>query len=280
MMEIQNAPAAVLIGGDHRMVHTASRLSEAGYTVTLWGQGGDASLLTATDLPSHASLLILPIPATRDGLHLNAPLSPRPIPLNEVLTVLKKGQTVASGTLPDAVADAIRSKGCRIYDYQTDENFALWNALATAEGAIAIAIQESGHLLSGSEVAVIGFGRIAKQLCRLLTGFGAKITVLARKETDRTLAETLGYRALPLSDTEILSRAALIFHTVPVRLYDYAHIDPPINAPVIDLAPIYEPSDRPKVIRAAALPSRYAPAFAGRLIADCVLAHLKEVNGQ
>lgn len=279
MMEMKNVPTALLIGGDHRMAHAAKEFRKAGYAVTLWGQDTANSPPAVSDAAAPAELVVLPIPVTRDGMHLNAPLSQSPIPLDEVVNALRPGQTVAGGTLPQWFADILRAKGCSIYDYQTDDGFVLPNALATAEGAIALAITESDALLAGSECAVLGFGRIGKQLCRLLSAMGGVVTVLARKAYDRTLAETLGYQAYPIDESDaVLPRSLLIFNTIPVRLLDFAEAKLPADGIIIDLAPIYEPSAHPKVIRGAALPAKYSPAFAGRLIARCVLAHLGEVE--
>lgn len=280
MMEMQNTPTAVIIGGDHRMAYTAKALTEAGYAVTFWGRDSGASPPAAEPALRSAALAVLPIPATRDGLHLNAPTAKAPIPLAEVVLALRPGQTVASGTLPRAVAEAITAKGCKLYDYQTDEVFALHNALATAEGAIAVAISESPDLLAESGCAVLGFGRIGKQLCRLLSALGARVTVLTRKASDRVLAETLGYRAHPIADGEtVLPKFTLIFNTIPACLYDFNRLGLAPDATVIDLAPIYPVTDSPKIIRGAALPAKYAPAFAGRLIARCILAHLGKQEG-
>lgn len=276
MMEMQNTPAAVIIGGDHRMAHTAKVLSDAGFAVTFWGRdSGTSPPISVESAVRSASLAVLPIPVTRDGVHLSAPLSPSLITLAEVVWALRPEQTVASGTLPPAIAEAIRGKGCAIYDYQADERFALCNALATAEGAVSMAINESPDLLAGASCAVLGFGRIAKQLCRLLAAMGANVTALARKEDDRTLASTLGYGGHPLTEAEsVLPKVALIFNTIPKRLFDFSTMGLAPDTAVIDLAPIYESAESPRVIRGAALPAKYAPRFSGQLIGECILAHL------
>lgn len=280
MMEMKISPTALLIGGDQRMAHTAAMLTKAGYAVLLRGRDSGTSPPPCESAIRNADLVVLPIPVTRDGVHLNAPLASVPIPLAEIVLALRPGQTVAGGTLPKAISEAIRAKGCALYDYQTDEVFALHNALATAEGAIAMAIAESPDLLAGSDCTIIGFGRIAKQLCRLLRAMGAKVTVLARKSTDRALAQTLGYRAHPIGNGDtVLQKSTLIFNTVPVCLYDFDLLGLTADAIVIDLAPIYPACDAPKVIRAAALPAKYAPAFAGRLIGKCILTHLDKEEG-
>lgn len=280
MMEMKKSPAALLLGGDHRMTYTADVLAKKGYAVSLWGQETDASPPKMESAIRGVSLVVLPIPVTRDGVHLNAPMAKSPIMLSQIVLALRPGQTVAGGTLPKAIAEAIRAKGCEIYDYQADEDFALHNALATAEGAVAMAISESPDLLAGSRCTVIGFGRIGKQLCRLLKAMGANVSVLARKSIDRTLAKTLGYPAHPIEVGEsVLKQSTLIFNTVPVCLYDFDRLGLTADAIVIDLAPIYPAGDSPKIIRAAALPAKYAPAFAGRLIGKCILAHPGKEEG-
>ncbi len=279
MMETKKIPlTAVILGGDGRMVHTARVLEAAGCTVTLYGQDKGTSPPVSLEKIVHAAdLIVLPIPVTRDGVHLNAPLSSEPIPLSRVGGALRSGQTVATGTLPATLAGAICAKGCLIYDYQADECFAIRNALATAEGAIAMAINTSPDLLADSRCAVIGYGRIGKQLCRMLTAMGAKVTVIARKASDRTLAKTMGCKAVPFSEGEsILQSVSLIFNTVPRRLFDFAAVGLAPYCTVIDLAPVYEPSDSPRLLCGAALPAKFAPRFAGRLIGECILAQLRK----
>lgn len=276
MMETQKIPLTAFIpGGDGRMVHTAKRLEQAGCAVTLYGQGGDAPpSLPFERLISDARLIVLPVPVSRDGLTLNAPLAGRPIPLQEIASLLHPGQAVAGGGLPCCLQNAIRAKGCAAYDCLTDERFALPNALATAEGAIALAITETPDLLADSDCVILGYGRIARHLARLLTAMGARVTVFARKESARTEAKKAGYAACPLSDAPTgFACSKLIFNTIPARLFDFAQLLPP-DAIVLDLAPIYAPSDSPRVIRAAALPAKYAPSFAGRLYGQCILSAL------
>ena len=281
MMETQKIPLAAFIpGGDGRMVHTARVLERAGYTVTLYGQDGGAPPADPiAEIISAADLIVLPIPVSRDGITLNAPMTTKTIPLDGLAAALRKGQTVAGGGFSAALKDAIRAKGCTLYDSLTDERFALPNALATAEGAIALAITETADLLADTDCAILGYGRIGKRLSRLLMAMGARVTVFARKASARAEATATGCAALPLTDVPAnLSRHPLIFNTIPARLFDFGKLLP-TGGTVIDLAPIYDAVESPRVIRAASLPAKYAPGFAGRPFGECILAHLREKEG-
>ena len=166
-METEKHPhTAVILGGDQRMRYTAELLIEAGCPTTLYGQEQatpppqfPAQQITAADL------LILALPLTRDGVTLNAPFAPAPIPLRELLPHLHKGQTVVGGPFPEALAEAVRQAGATVYDPLGDEVFAQANALATAEGAIALALSTSTSCRSAASSAgrAISLRRCAAQ---------------------------------------------------------------------------------------------------------------------
>lgn len=276
MMETKKSPPKAFIpGGDGRMVHTAKVLATAGCTVILYGQDGNPpSPDPPEELTASADLIVLPVPVSRDGITLNAPMAKQPIPLDRIISSLRAGQLVAGGNLPARLVDSICQRNCAFYDCLADESFALPNALATAEGAIAIAIAEIPDLLTESDCAILGYGRIGKHLARLLTAMGAKVTVFARKERARVEATAAGCTARPLNDFTAVSAPSLIFNTIPTRLFDFSTL--PTDSTVIDLAPVYAASNAPRVIRAAALPAKYAPRFAGRLLGECILAALHE----
>lgn len=275
IMEWKNTRIAFL-GGDLRLRHTASAFAEQNADCVFWGHDDICSSLACLREPADAirsaALVILGIPVSRDGSALNAPFSQKSLKLTELVDLLSPGQKIAMGMAPVRFKQALEKKGCICYDYNQDERFAIANALATAEGAIALAISESPDTLFDTSCAVMGFGRIAKQLCRLLTAFGAKVTVFARKESDLAYARTLGCEALPINELiKECQRFALIFNTIPMRLPPFPTEN--VVGTVIDLAPVYAESESPKLIRALALPYRYSPHSSGKLIYDCIAAH-------
>lgn len=263
-------------GGDLRLIHTANAFSAQGADCVAWGLDGCSDSLPCLSSPAdaaeNAALIILGIPVSRDSNTLNAPLASSRLKLSELVELVAPDQKIAMGMAPLRFRQALEEKGCICYDYFEDERFAIANALATAEGALAVALRHSPDTLFGSSCAIMGFGRIAKQLARLLKAIGAHVTVFARKESDLAYAVTLGCEALPFS---ALDRAVegfdLLFNTLPIRLVGFPSAT--IRGIVIDLAPVYAESETPKLMRAPSLPMQYSPRSSGKLICDCILHH-------
>ena len=159
-----------------------------------------------------------------------------------------------------------------LFDYGRSDAYAIRGALATAEGAIALAITHSQEMLAGSKAAILGFGRIGKQLCRLLLAMGARVTVFARRDADLVFAETMGAKAVQIAKMgEEIGRHSLVFNTVPVKLLgcaDFAQLGE--DALFFDLAPVYNAEEDRRIIRCPALPHRFSPKSAGELIAACI----------
>ena len=192
------------LGGDRRMTLCAERAKEEGHA-TFAAVGGEG-LLSHEVLTGvrEASLLVLPYPATRDGVHIvgtHIPFSALP---------LREGATVAGGAIPSAW----HREHVLFYDVAKEEPFLWRNARLTAEGALATAMTATGRGLWGVETAVLGYGRIGAQMARLLASLGARVTVYARRPAVRAAAEAEGYRAEALSFPLTLPEA-VVFNTLP-----------------------------------------------------------------
>lgn len=283
MMEWKKYPVNVaLIGGDGRMYYTAESLAADGCRVMMWGQKDECEKTVLEGILQWAQIVILPIPGTRDGKTLYAPMVKNPPTLAKVCEMLHSGQLVAVGTANEQWASEIKEKGCTLLEYGKSETYAIPNALATAEGAIAMAIRYSKVMLAGSSAAVLGYGRIGKQLSRLLSAMGAKVTVFARRENDLAYAQTVGLVSIPISQAEAaLCRYSLVFNTVPVKLLDFSH--PNLlgkDSLFFDLAPIYDETKDARIIRCASLPYRYSPKSAGESVYRCVKCYAEREEGR
>lgn len=141
------------------------------------------------------------------------------------------------------------------------------NAAITAECALRVAADMMDTVFSGTQVLVIGWGRIGKCLARLLKDIGAMVTVAARKQQDRAMAEALGYRtSLP---GLVPKNCRVIFNTVPVPVMEEAahclNIDLASKPGILGVG----------VVWARGLPGKYAPEASGQLIGE---AFLREVE--
>ena len=123
-----------------------------GFSVTAFAQGSpetaSASMPRVIDslseLDTPPDLLILPLPLTRTGDTLSTPLEKErpPVYLGVLLTCCRPDTRIYGGMTPAAeeFAQLCQRHGLSFTDYLSDEAFALKNADATAEAAVALAI--------------------------------------------------------------------------------------------------------------------------------------------
>jgi len=278
-----------VLGGDLRQLSAAERLKELGYEVSLFGFDtyGEGPFLSAEEAAIGASVLLLPVPAVRND-RLNLPFSEERVTLSELLERLEGSldgvNRVFGGKIPEEAVSALRERGIAVCDLTGEERFNVLNAVPTAEGAIAIAMNHLDVTLYGASVCVLGFGRIGKALCRPLTALGAKVTAVSRKAKDRALSEIYGCRAVDYGDLPSLAgEFDVIFNTVPATVLNeetLAAMDG--RGFVIDLASKPGGVDQDAALRhnvtvitALSLPGKVAPVTAGRIIADCLNDTLK-----
>lgn len=148
------------------------------------------------------------------------------------------------------------------------------NAAITAECALRVAFPKMDYILSSAPCLVIGWGRIGKCLGALLKAMGADVTIAARKESDRAMAQALGFQAVDLlSLPNALPQYRLLFNTVPTLILNRQQLSLCRDCLKIDLAstPGLEGED---VVTAKGLPGVYAPESSGKLIADTLITLL------
>ncbi len=243
-----------VIGDDSRMKYLYEALKKDGYSVRIGDSDNVESVINDSDI------IILPI--NRHGL-----------------LALCENKTVLGGfTKPPVIP-----KNATVYNYLDNSVFTLKNALATAEGAISVAMQNTNDILLGKNVTVCGFGNIGRILCYKLLALGCNVTVCARKALARAEAENMGAYACDFGALA-LNSPSLIFNTVPAPV-----LTAPILSSLDDDTVIIELASKPggidleyahahglTVIDAQGLPARYSPRFAGQILKDTVISILEE----
>ncbi len=281
----------IIAGGDMRFAALAEEFGKK-HEVYLTGFDkltSDLKGCVCTEKPCRLSIkadkLILPLPVTADGVMLNAPFSEEKIFLEELLPLVSEKTMVFGGRAGDEVKKLFAGKGIGITDYFEREELTVLNALATAEGAVRIALDEP-YMLSGSKILILGMGRIAKALIRVLSGFGADLTAAARKSSDRAWAEVMGCKSADisaLSESGALAEADIIFNTVPALILDRKLLCECRRAFIIDLASAPGGVDKAaaaelgvRTVHALSLPGKASPVSAGRIIGRTIENILNE----
>ena len=278
----------LLIGGDLRQLTAADELKRLGYTVSVCGFGtyAGAEYKDGIHLPDGTDAVLLPVPVFR-GEYMNLPFSEERV-TPERLSGILRGHTrlVCGGMIPAELSGELEKSGAAVYDLCESDGFNIMNAVPTAEGAAAVAMDNMKITLAGCSAAVIGFGRVGKALCRLLSAMGAHVTAVSRSERDLAGSEACGYIPADHSATpRNCRRAGRNLQHRPAHRGDGGAVLAAMkkDAPLIDLA------SRPggvdtmaasrlgiRVISALSLPGKVAPVTAGKIIAKCLDKRLRE----
>lgn len=263
-----------IIGGDKRQKYLCESLKNEGYITEHISSGeGLKEKIDKSDV------IILPLPATKDKITVFNTFSENKIYLSDLKEFVDRQVILTCNyDFPD--------KNC--IDYNKSEGFAIKNAIPTAEGAIALAVENSENMLFGSECLVVGFGRIGKILSSYLKSLGAKVTVSARKNTDINFIYSFGMK--PVRTAQILNEAHkydFVFNTVnfPVISEEFLIKMKP-DALLIELAslPGGITGNREKatcsIINAQSLPGKFSPKAAAKILTETILEILNNYKGE
>lgn len=277
------------IGGDLRQQSVIDMLSDEGYRIKTYGfdKLGKNTERGLKECVESADYIILPLPYTTDKITVNSPYSSEEILIDSLIGKINKNQVVIGGKLDDNITERCIERGIGIYDYTDREDFAMMNAVPTAEGAIASAMANTTYTIRGSNCLVIGYGRIGKVLSADLRALGANVTATSRKKEVLAEIETLGFNSLRTDKIkESLSEYDIIFNTVPYMILgDRCLMATKKEVLIIDLASKpggvdFDEAKRlnRKVLWELSLPGRVAPDTAGKIIKDTVLNMIEELE--
>lgn len=277
----------LVLGGDFRQLNMAQALERESFQIDL--SGFDAPYLESIPLPyrniedicwREYEMVVFPLPVSKDEKTLNTPLFHGCISLQQVFGKLCSDQIVVGGMFSRSLKKGFSDAGIKVWDYFNREELAVRNAVPTAEGAIAIAMDETPFTIHGSHCLVAGNGRIGKVLAKMLCGIGAQVTVSARKYEDLAWIEANSYHAIR---TDEIAKSAetfdIIFNTIPHPVINGAVLrNVKKDCLIIDLAskPGGVDFDCAKTlglntIWALSLPGAVAPETAGIIIKDTIM---------
>ena len=283
-----------VIGGDLRSVKLIQSLAEDGFKVFTFGVEKAENLKEIKDVVECNSLVeaiesskivIGPIPLSSNQSTINTPFSDVAISINELGEAIGDRLFIA-GNINQQLKETFASFNINVLDLLEREELAVLNTISTAEGAIQIAIEQTLTTLHGSNVLILGFGRVGKVLANMLNGIGAKVFCEARKNTDLAWIKAYGYNPIHLSELDKnLQNFDIIINTVPFVLLDHKKLRLiKKDCLIIDLASNPGGVDKEeankmgiKVIWALALPGKVAPITSAEFIKETIYNILKEM---
>ena len=257
-----------LIGGDRRLLFLCEHLKEASHTVYYIGDGENALTPHLERAVSECDALILPTPMSRDGVFLSG----SNLKIETLIAMLPEKTAVFGGRLDPRLHNGVRP----LIDYFSDEAFTLRNALLTAEGVLRMVYESSEAAISDLSFLLYGYGRISTFLTSRLLALGARVTVVARKDSARKAAKALGAMAIDFSETPPEANYAV--NTVP---HPFAFSSLPPAKTLIDLAVLPKeafPSGEAEVVSAPALPGKFFPKSAAKILYDTTIRKIGELS--
>lgn len=287
-MSINNAIS--VIGGDSRQLYAAEYLKNSGYEVSVYGceHGKIPSGCHQADSLHNAfipSIILLPLPVTKNGRHINTPLSSHEISIKDIQESLTEAHTVFLGMGQPGTIRLFQAKAGLLCDYFTIEAFTYKNALLTAEGIMSIILDKLPVTVFGLKTAITGYGRIGCFISEMLKKLGAVTEVYARNSLQLARAELNGHKTRHISEiSEHIGEYDCIINTVPHCVideeaikkarYDCVFIESASAPYGIDAAACAR--HEKSLIKAFSLPGKTAPKTAGIIIGETVIDILKE----
>lgn len=162
------------------------------------------------------SLIILPIPTSRDGVHITGTETP----LSELS--LYEGCFVAGYGLPPSFREYLDSCKVPFFDAAEDEKFVLENAEISALGALSYVLGKEKRVPKDIKVGIVGYGRIGKELVKSFLFLGARVKVFTSRPALQFELGECGIEASPVGkqdfDCSSLCGVDVLINTAPANL--------------------------------------------------------------
>lgn len=277
-MNIKPNSNIMLIGGDDRQNYLYKEFVYNYPNTTCALLNGINPDLPDLDKLNNSSIIILPVPFSKDGKNVFTTLL-KSYPLSYLVDEINTDSTVIGGYFTNKFHSLCKSKSIKIIDIKDYEPFEIQNSIATAEGAIATAIINSPINLHGAACLVSGFGKCGKAISSRLKALNCNVTVAARNPSQLAYAGEMGFIPLHLSSlSENIMNFDFIFNTIPSMIFSKSlllKVKPDVT--IIDIASNPGGTDFDTCKKhginahlALSLPGLYSPKSSAQIIYKCL----------
>ena len=277
----------LVIGGDLRIVKLVNMLADKNVIYTYGLEkveeiDSNENIIKCNpidrEIIQKSKAIIGPTPFSKDEKNIYAPYSENEINISDILQKCKEKHLIA-GNVTEYVKKIADENNVNITDLIKNEKLAILNSISTAEGAIEIAKKETDTIIHGSNILILGFGRIGKVLAKKLQGLSANVTCAARKQEDLAWIMAYGYHSININEMgKELKQFDIIFNTVPHLILSkekIKYLDK--KCVLIELASKPGGIDRKetenhkiKVVEALALPGKVAPTTTAKFMKELI----------
>lgn len=286
-----------MLGGDERELVLLRSLLDHNFHVVVAGYpdlpeiSGSTRAQSVYEAVKGADAVVCPMSNTDEEGVIKACLdrSVRLVLDEKAFSLMGAGTPLFIGVAKPKIEMLAVKYGVRLVQVAEVDEVAVLNSIPTAEGAIAKAMAELEVTLHGSRAVVVGFGRCAVTLARMLAGIGAKVRVVARDRAQLARAFEMGLDTGRLLEiARFVEDAAVVFNTVPAMILSRDVLSRmPKSAVVIDIASAPGGTDFQaagelgiKAFLELGIPGKVAPKTAGEVLANVVPPMILEACGR
>ena len=157
----------------------------------------------------------------------------------------------------------------KIINYSKNSDFVVKNAYLTAEATVSFLHSITKESFNKKRIFISGYGRIGKELCRILKALGSGVFCYARRQETREQMRLDGVNYAPI---ERCIECDIVINTVPSVIYYKELIDKiPKTTTIIELASLpYGFANMERVILGSGLPGKILTSSAADIIFDTI----------
>lgn len=277
----------LILGGDKRQEYVYRALKKNGYDCELENQSTENIYKKI----SECRYIVLPVPASKDKKYIYCKNEKFKLSFDSFGEMLGDGHIVFGGCIYKELTNLSERKEIVFFDFNNNENFLIYNAFLTAQGALRLLLENTDSYLGGRKALITGFGRIGTSLANLLRNQNIDVTVCLRNEGQHNLAECMGFNTINYNFLRnLLTESDYIFNTVPVQIFSADSIKAMKHGSIyfeLASAPFgadytFFDNSGVKFIDGGSLPGKYTPRSAGEKIAEIIENYIQrsDYNGK
>ncbi|MED4053782.1 dipicolinic acid synthetase subunit A [Niallia taxi] len=282
-----------IIGGDARQLEIVRKLTEQHAQLSLVGfeqldhafAGATKEKIDNVDF-SMIDAIILPVKGTDLNGQVDTIFSNEKVFLTEeMLEKTPSHCTIYSGITNDYLNGIIKRTNTVLVQLFNRDDVAILNSIPTVEGTIMMAIQHTDTTIHGSNILVLGLGRVGMSVARTFHALGGKVKVAASESEHLARILEMGLTPIPLNELEsAVCDIDICINTIPHPVVTSPVIEKmPLHTLIIDLASKpggtdfqYAEKRGVKALLAPSLPGIVAPKTAGNILAEVLSQLLQE----
>ncbi|GER65675.1 dipicolinate synthase subunit A [Weizmannia acidilactici] len=281
-----------IIGGDARQLEVIRKLADLDARISLIGFEQLDFVYSGVTKEKFKDInfaemdcIILPITGTAGDGKIELIFSNEEVVLTEdILVETPPYFTIYTGISNEYLNQLAKKADRRLVKLFERDDVAIYNSIPTVEGTIMMAIRHTEFTIHGSNVAVLGLGRVGMSIARAFHHLGARVKVGARKSENLARITEMGLKPFHLKQLEQeVKDIDICINTIPHLIVNASVIQKmPAHTLILDIASKpggtdfrYAEKRGIKALLAPSLPGIVAPKTAGRILGN-VLAQLIE----